>query len=174
MIYQIVDKINTALEEAFSIPSQIHGIAEPILIKDDEEVFIPTIIDKDGECSDVFVDDDFKVGLYHKLNSKNYTLSQNKGYGDDPKVIVVADMSMLVWGFLAAAKAEDVQEFIFAKSPREMRFNSVNFDRKQVFSGEFQNVDFFLPPEVFLFKINYKVQYTAVKSCLEINEIFND
>jgi len=84
-------------------------------------------------------------------------------------------MVMVCWGNLPGAKAEDLERLIYAKAPKGpqgMQIMSTTFDRRQVFNNELSGYDFFLPPEVFLFSISYKVQYLANNACLEINEIF--
>lgn len=177
MITEVVKQINDSLLPSFDgIDVSIFGIAESVLIREDDketdDVYIPSIINRDGECHSVFVDDDYKLGIYHRIIGKTYTNQPNKGFGDSAGVLVVADMQLVCWGFSNAVKAESVEQLIFSKSPESMRFVSSDFDRKRVFSGEMQGIPFFLPPEVFLFSIKYKVQYKAKRSCMEINEIF--
>ena len=178
MIEQVVKQINDARTPSFEdLRVSIFGIAESILIRDTEketdDVYIPSIIDSEGECHSVFVDDNYQLGMYHRLVGKTYTSQATKGYGDKQKTIVQADMLLVCWGFSSAVKAESVEEFIFSKSPDGMRFTSADFDRKRVFSSEMSGIPFFLPPDVFLFSIKYKVQYEAKRACVEINEIFN-
>jgi hypothetical protein len=178
MITEVVKQINDSLLPSFEdIDVSIFGIAESILVREDDkesdDVYIPSIIDSDGECHSVFVDDDYKLGIYHRVLGKTYTNQPNKGFGDGSGVLVVADMQLVCWGFSTAVEAESVEQLIFSKSPEAMRFVSSDFDRKKVFSSEMQGIPFFLPPEVFLFSIKYKVQYKAKRACLEISDFFN-
>lgn len=177
MIETIVSSINTIFKAAITgVPIQVYGIAEPIIKRElDEEneieTLMPMIVDEYGEMQYPFVDDDYKLGWYHKLNSKKYDVNQKTGVGDAAKVVVTASMSLICWGF--GIKNEATEEFFAAKKPEIMVFTDTVFDRNSVFSGEFKGVDFFLPPEVSLIKINYTVRYIQKAECIEINDIFN-
>jgi hypothetical protein len=179
MIAQAVEKINDSLRVAFGDnPVAIYGIADSILINDEKdnkenEVYFPAIIDESGECVDVFVNDEYRIGIYHKIIGKNYNADPKKAMGDNPRTVVVVDMAMICWGFLNTITAEQLEQFIYAKAPNDMRFTNTDFDRKRVLSGEVIGVDFSFPPEAFLFSIKYKVQYIAKKACMEISNFFN-
>lgn len=180
-VKEIVDNINYQLKTSFeNISSLVSGIAEPIIIREDgdvnvesKDIYQPAIICNDGECHNVFIDDDYSLGIYHKLNAKTYETLTNKGYGDGLRNICTADLSLICWGFKNSVCAEDLENLIISKFPKDVKIVSTDFDRKRVFSSEFQGINFFLPPDVFLFSIKYKVQFEIKKSCLEINEIFN-
>ncbi|MBN2787420.1 MAG: hypothetical protein JXQ69_03755 [Paludibacteraceae bacterium] len=173
-----VSAINTLLSSGLcNITNQINGIAEPILVKEDEgddEKYIPAIIDNNGECIYPFVEDEYKLGLYHRLLGKTYTHTSNGGFGDGKKTLCVSDLNMIIWGFKSSTlNQEDFEQYVYSKIAGSVSIQSVNFDRNNIFASEFKGVKFFLPPEVFLISIKYKVQFEMKASCLEINEIFN-
>lgn len=177
MISTIIDEINNTFKAYLTeIPVQIHGIAEPFIRRDmDEEKEVETMmpaIEVNGEMRYPFIDDDYKFGFYHKINSKKYDVSQKEGTGDNPKTTITASMSLVCWGF--GLKSEILEEFFAYKKPNIMVFTDTIFDRNTVFAGEFKGVTFFLPPEVSLFKINYTVKYIQKAECIEINEIFTN
>ena len=177
MIETIINSINTIIKAHLNdVPAQIYGLAEPIIQREfnedkEVEVLMPMLVDENGEMQYPFIDDEYKFGFYHKLTNKKYDVSQKQGFGDTANVIVNASLSLICWGF--NIKGETLEEFIAAYKPEIMVFSDTNFDRQSVFGGEFKGVDFFLPPEVTLFKINYTVRYVQKAECIEINEIFN-
>lgn len=174
MIHEKIQSINDAiLARSTKIEVAIHGLAKPIYITDDDgEVMIPAVVIDGMDDAHVFIDDDYLFGLYHKVNSKTYATDPRQGYGDNDKVTVTFDMSMIVWGFEKHITAVDLERFIFSISPNEVDFLKTDFDTKRVFNSEFSRVDFFVPEDVFLMKINYKVQAVTLKRCLEIPTIF--
>lgn len=179
-IDSIITSINEALSESLEcVPGIAYGLAEPVIRREDgdteestTDVDYPAIIDSDGECSDVFVDDRYKMGLYHRLISKTYETLANKGFGDKMQNICIADFYLVCWGFRSSLIAEDVEQFIISKLPEKIKVVTTEFDRKRVFTTEFNGINFFLPPEIFLFSLRYRVQYEVKPPCLEINEIF--
>jgi hypothetical protein len=173
MIQTIINSINSAiLLHCTKLDVSVRGLAQPVYILDDDEQIIPAIT-LDGEDSHVFIDDSYIFGSYHKLNGKTYSHETKTGYGDAYKVMCVADLSMIVWGFEKNIAADDMEKFIFTVAPKDMIFLKTDFDKKRVFQSEFSGVDFFVPEDVFLFKINYRVQYEVKKACLEIPSLFS-
>ena len=175
MIENIVSDINASIAEKLSAyPVFIKGIAESITIKKeigDDEVNVPCIIDVNGECTDVFIDDDYRFGCYHRVVSKTYITETQKSYGDGLRVTEVYDMALVCWSF--NANPVNIERMIYSCFPKDARPYSANFDKKKVFSEETSNVDFFLIPESSLLSIKYKVQVRQPKSCVEIEDIFN-
>lgn len=177
-IVAAVVAINNLLNSGLcNITNIVSGIAEPILVKEDDgddEKYIPAIIDNTGDCIYPFVEDEYKLGIYHRLIGKTYSQAQNGGFGDGKKTICISELNMIVWGFRSSTlNQEDCEQYIYSKISGPAIIQSVNFDRNSVFASEFKGVKFFLHPEVFLFSIKYKVQFEVKASCLEINEIFN-
>ena len=173
MIENVVAKINTAVGQKLTDYNVfIHGIAEPITIRndEDEDVITPAVIDEKGECHTVFIDDNYRFGCYHRVLSKVYTTDIKKGYGDTPKVAESYNMLLVCWAF--NANALKLERAIYAAMSNEITVVSVDFDKKRVFSNEISGVKFFVVPENSLFAIKYKVQL-RVKACIDEENIFN-
>ena len=172
MIENVVAKINAAIGQKLAdCDTFIHGIAEPITIRndEDEDVITPAVIDEKGELCTVFVDDNYRFGCYHRVLSKVYATDLKKGYGDNPKVTEVYDMLLVCWAF--NANALKLERMIYAAMPNEAAVVSVDFDKKRVFGNEISGVKFFVVPENSLFAIRYKVQM-RVNACFDEENIF--
>lgn len=162
---EIIKKWNTSILNEFGDICQVSGLAIPIIQKDGEDVFYPAVISEDGEGVYVFVDDNYRFGIYHRLIGIDYTTQTGKGYGDGERIKPIADILLVCWGFLDFTTANELERKLFNLSPKEVRFTISNFDRKHVFAGEFSGITFNLPPEIFLFSIRYKVQFSIDKNC---------
>lgn len=175
----IVSAINDAVAaflEKDNIQANVHGIAEAAIIDDvgGEEQMRPAIISEDGEIDSDMFDDRYPVCFYHRLNGKTYSGNTNSGYGDNIGYTEEADMSMIVFGMRRAISAHALEEYITNIIQRVTHkkggargycmVKSVSFDRRQVFSGEYSGVRFFIQPNIFLFKVNYKI-ITARNTC---------
>lgn len=170
MIEKIIEKWNEAIVNHFAdVSKMVSGIATPVLQKDSEEVFFPAIISQSGDCEYPFADDTFVFGVYHRLLNIDYSKGQGKGYGDNNRIQAAADVLLICWGWTEFDSALNLERKLFSLAPETVSFISSNFDRKQVLSGEFSGIGFFLPPEVFLFSIKYRVPFTANKNCVQLN-----
>lgn len=176
---QIINAINEATAAYLTtngIRANVHGIAEPAIINEanGEEQIRPAIIDERGEIDCDLFDDRYPVCFYHRLNGKTYTGATNGGYGDTIAYTEESDMSMLVYGVRSVIPACRLEENI-THTIQSLQYKqggtsaycvvkSVSFDRKQVFLGEYSGIPFFLQPNIFLFRINYKI-ITARRTC---------
>lgn len=177
MIDAIISGINSKLVNE-CLKQDLNGLAELIVRRDENsneesnDTFIPAIIDNQGECKYVFVDDDFDWGLYHRLITKTYDTKPNKGFGDKVDTICTVELNLICWGLKSKVTEDEAETFILKNIPEDYRVISIDYDKKRVFAGEIQGVAYFIPPEYFLFALKYKVQYRVDKACLEINEKF--
>lgn len=148
------------------VSAKAHGLAEPIVeVSANGSTTIPGIIDQYGEVDINIFDDRYSVGLYHKMTGKGYDSSTSSGYGDSKSVVETINMSMVVYGMRSKVNAHDLEQKIVdvINSIRGRAIGSVKsavWDRNQVFSGEFNGVQFFLKPNIFLFKVNYTITTT--------------
>lgn len=170
---ELVNIINGSIAQQTGLNEgsmNLFGIAEPVIIRDVEDTLIPVVIDPDGECHDVLLDDAFDVSLYHRLNTKSYTTMRNDGYGGEPKRFCVYDMTMYVSGKRRAIDLYRLERICVAaiegacKGSRNASSEAVqtDFNRIRVFSSEYSGLSFPMQPDVFLFKISYKL--TRVQS----------
>lgn len=168
MIREVIKEWNNAIEMQFDDANkQIAGLAMPIVVQEESsQLSYPALVSEDGESNYVFADDNYKLGVYHRLLSKSYQTVPGKGYGDDEAVLMTADMMLVCWGWLSLEYPERVEQMLYSVSPSSATIVGVNFDRQSVFSAEFKGIPFFLPQEVFLFSIKYKIQARVKKRCL--------
>jgi len=160
---------------------QLYGIAEQVIRRYNDDEWIPFIVDSDSEDHEVFVDDDFPLGLYHRLLSKTYSMPDRKNqYGDDVVQMVTADMILVCWAFRKyldkKGTIDTIERIIYSSlNGKEILALQSNFDRKAVFSGEFSGVPFNLPEDVLLFSMRYRVTYPLTsRECIEIENICNN
>lgn len=173
MIQNYINQINDSIRaNCGRFEAKINGIAQPISTIDSDERIMPALT-INGESTDVFIDDDFDFGLYHKQRGITYQENESKGYGNQKQITETQDLSLIAWGFENKITAEEFKDFFLAISPEFVRFVSVSFDKRAIFNNEFKGAEFIVNEETFLIEIKYKVQYTVNKSCLEINEKFN-
>lgn len=171
MITDYIAQINQAIEASLNkYNCSIYGLSEPIMTGE-EDNFFPAIIDEDGECRNVFTDDDYNFGCYHRLLSKTYQTLPGKGFGDNPKIVQTAELNMICWAF--NADAQKLEQHIFSALPNSVEIVSTDFDKVRVFRGEIKGFNFHIAPNVALFSIKYKVRYQVKKTCTEITDIFH-
>ena len=168
-----IAKINSIIESKIGIENAVlFGVAEAVLVNEGEgfENVLPQIIDPNGECHDVLFDDANNVSLYHRLNSKSYVTSRIAGFGDTPQRSVVYDMSMVVYGKRTAIDfmrlehlcVEAIENVAIGEKTIQTDVIATNFNRIAVFQSEYVGLPFPIQPDIFLFKINYKL--TRVQS----------
>jgi hypothetical protein len=152
-------------------------LAEPVVRNEDAEEWIPAVVENSGEDTTVFADDEYPLGVYHRLLSKAYATVPNKGYGDSVRIMTIADMKLVCWGFRNTLNttADRIESFIYATLPADVLPVRSIFDRAAVFGAEFKGIEFFLPEEVFLFSMDYKLQYPVNKrDCIDLRNICNN
>jgi hypothetical protein len=142
------------------------GIAEKIVIREaNKQVSLPVLLLPSGECLDVFVDDKFRFGVYHRLVGKTYKEEPRKGFGDEPLFTVTADMRLVCWGFISKDNPRHLEAAFWKLYPKEAHAYAVQFDTKSVFVEEIQGQTFFIPQDAFLFSVRYKIIYETKKQC---------
>ena len=170
MINTYIQQINDAIiAHSTNFKKSVFGIAKSVFSGDNEFAYIT----EKGEDKHVFIDDAYDFGLYHKQKTITYAEDLAKGFGENKKITEIQDVALIVWGFTDKLTAEEFKDFFISVAPTFVRFVSVSFDKKAIFNTEFKGVDFMVHEAIFLIQINYKVQYTVNKSCLEINSKFN-
>lgn len=155
------------------------GVADPVVVRDKDEdgneIAIPVAIEPDGECHDVMYDDDNDVRIYHRVNKKDYTTITADGFGDDPRRVVAYDMAMVVCGKRSKIDVYELERLCcraieHAHVPNVGNVagyampTQTNFHAIQVFTSEYSGVQFPYRPDVFLFKITYKIN-RAITNC---------
>ena len=160
----MIEELNNAIVGALQgLKVSALGIAEPIIVTNEDETEMPAIVLSDGECVSV-LDDESDICFYHKLNKKTYQRATNKGYGDKPSLQATYDMSLVVYGFRSKISAIEAEKRITASIATMCDVGTVEFNRSTVFYSEFSGIQFFLQPNVFLFRVNY-TQKKSLNNC---------
>jgi hypothetical protein len=180
MISDIAGRIDDAIKgkmQSFDCfaNAKFFGIAEPVVrFAGESEEWFPAVIDSEGEDKYVFVDDDYPLGIYHRIIGKTYVPSQKSQYGDCQSLAIQADMKLVCWGLRnrVRATADRIESFIYAAMPEEATPVRSLFDRSLVFGNEFRGVQFFLSELAFLFSIDYNLKYSPrKKDCIDLSDL---
>lgn len=162
MIGSIVEGINQAWN---ATGAMLYGIATPISQEDQEGTKFksPAVVDCLGECRYPDPEDSNALTIYHRIVSKGY--AKNKGYGDGNGQLVTYEMKAICFGFrrkVSVSTVEEVEQSLVALMPDNVTGQRVDviasdFDEHRIFAEEFQNLEPFLTPDMFLFAIRYRV-----------------
>ncbi len=167
-ISNVVGSWNANLQDFYNQDILVNGLAMPIVVRDEGDVYYPVIVDVAGNDRYVFTDDRKDIGIYHKLLTKTYQPNPKASFGDNTVQTVTADMMLVCWGFMDKyPKAHEVENRIGLLAPKGVSVKMSNFDRFNVFHQEFGNIPFFLTQKEFLFSIKYQISYQLNKNCIK-------
>lgn len=199
-----LDELVTSLNNVWKskLPSDIklrlNGIVETVLEVDQNERTkkFPAVIDNNGDAvvdenrySMIDIDDDYKISIYHRLESiTNSTAKQ--GFGDDPgNSIEVANMAVIViafrngtgiiphkleallkdtipYKFRKMVNGKEVQQSVF-------KVGNSNFDKLQLLNREYSEVEINYP-DLIMFEMKYQITTTYKKGCIASSMISPD
>jgi predicted kinase len=114
--------------------------------------------------------DKHDVTLYHRLNDISFQEVTNQSFGSHKKYQEVDDLSLIVFGKRAAID-QFTMERIARKAIASIDARTVvrsDFNALQVFANEYLGVTYFLTPEYYMFKINYRITSTYDDRCATI------
>lgn len=164
---RIINEINIAITKALDKGDiLVHGLSEAVLIRESEDKILPAIISENGECDVNLFDDRFDCGFYHKLNAVAY--NEVAGWGDSMGRQEVCDMSIIVYGKRSTFSQYMIEKAVCKAIDEATKGDiiclpiSSDFNRLQVFATEFSGYPFFLQPDVFLFKVNYRITINPI------------
>lgn len=164
-IVHINDKIKASISHC---DVKSYNLADSVSIRGDEEITFPAIILQDGECVNVYGETDkHDVTLYHRLNDVSFQEESASSYGSGKGYSETADMSLIVFGKRASISPYEM-ELIARKAIADRSrctLTSSSFNALQIFASEYVGVTYFIPPDYFLFKINYKITSTYNTRC---------
>jgi DNA-binding transcriptional regulator YdaS (Cro superfamily) len=157
--------------------AKLFGLAEPVIRRVSSDEVFPVVVDFNGEDTEVFADDDFPLGIYHRLISKTYSEPKvNQQYGEQVTQVAAADMVLICWAFRGKVQtnADVLESLIYSSFQKEIKAGMSSFDRRAVFAGEFSGLPFFLPEDVMLFSMKYKFMYPITdRDCMDIPNFCN-
>lgn len=147
---------------------------------------LPSYVDEDGEAQYVGPDDEFDYIGYHRVNSVTVGKANLNKYGDARGINAnVVKMSYVVFGRRDQLKLtnDELSFYLQINFPEaadsnmlkqlQLRACNINItdiilNDLQVFTEEFQRIDFFLKPEQYLLKVNYTIESAFDRRCFNI------
>lgn len=184
MLNQIINIINEKLKttslERFD--STLFGITETTPIEDNESVvFRPTIIDNDGECILMSLDNLLDVQIYHRLNTK-LTSVNTQQYGSNNGVITdTYNVSLFVSSNRRKTKIQshELSELISNYFPDVIKENGkqiaiinlglCDYNSAIITNSEFNGYSGM--PDIYMFRQDYQIKHQYKKRCIETCEI---
>lgn len=137
-----------------------YTLAESIAVRGEEDITFPALILPTGECIDVYGETDkHDITLYHRLNDISFQEVNSVSFGSRIGYTEVADMSLIVFG-----KRKCLSPFEIERIARKAivftdkcTLSRSDFNMLQIFASEYVGVTYFMSPEYYLFKINYRI-----------------
>lgn len=155
----------------------------------EEETRFPAIIDNSGEGTDVSFDDTYPIQFYHRiaapLQYPDQSVNNDDSFGDGKQNKEIAEMVLICMGDRSKVGAynEEICAAICADFPKELTSTQLaalvlqsctienidtNTNGEEVFSQEFQNVDYPFAPENFMLAIRYRITTVYGKDCFNL------
>ena len=137
-----------------------YTLAESIAVRGDEDITFPALILPTGECIDVYGETDkHDITLYHRLNDISFQEDNTSSFGSHNGYTEAADMSLIVFGkrkCLSPFEMERIARKAIAFTDK-CTLSRSDFNMLQIFASEYVGVTYFMSPEYYLFKINYRI-----------------
>lgn len=194
-LYNIAQYINTVLAaNVFNTSSfkggKFHAIASLVPEQiGDEQIARPCVIDNDGECTSVVIDDTYKFQVYHRIISLSNSLSEPDMYGDATTFIKqTAQMSLV---FISDTnkiqlRGEELTAVIAANLPPTIPQaqltalslysvaiypqGEVQIDSEIVYNREYRKNQFLLQLSTIMHSISYVIETVYSKECFKACE----
>jgi hypothetical protein len=155
------------------------GIAQTVLRGQEK---LPAVVYANGKADYVGIDDVDAVRAYHKLATLTVRPSPANNYGRGSGFINAYSMQLIV--FLNRNKkcmhADSLVQILQSQFPEQLKlkpysgiqifFNSVILNDLQVYNQEYLSETNRLGPEHNLFQVNYTVEATFLKGCLNTEQ----
>lgn len=180
MISEVLDIINESWK-GLHIDMKTYGLSQSVIrTMGSEREFLPGLVDRTGEIQYVGLDDVYSIIVYHKLNNisssqtnkgmgdrfgdiqNNYTLSAFV-YWDRKRYNKLPDELLLVLQARTPIMVTDLQD---TKTLR-IRITGANTNSIQNYSAEYQGIEFKLPANANLMKVDYTIETTFNPDCLK-------
>jgi hypothetical protein len=159
-------------------------------VKEDVEIFYPVIIDNDGECTSVIVDDTYPLQIYHRILSLSNEVYATDNYGDENQVLKeTAKMSMVIISdrHVIQMSSEDLLSLIAVNLPGKLtglqlltnNLISANIyadgdciiDNEEVYNREYNLGEYLLKPSSMMYALSYTIETVFDKKCFPNCEI---
>lgn len=174
----IVENINTHLKtKVFNddvfFNSNVVGLTDVIPFEiDDTTVYIPAVINENGDADIITVDDSYSLQIYHRVSTKN-VLQVKSQYGQSD--IIQSDtynMHLILIGNRNKLQTNQfkLEQKLSKSLPSEDAITkssililNVDFNSKRIFESEFQNVGYKDLYDFFYFKLIIKLRHQNTK-----------
>lgn len=167
----VLKKINSNIEQRIeqeigSVKIKSYRLAEPVLVRDEEQdLTIPAIVDDKGECRNVFDNADMNdLVMYHRVTSTSFVASS--GFGSSLDYSKISQISLIVYG-LRKLKKDKVIDSICVELMKtdNVNLNSIDYDAIQILATEYSGLPYFLTPDYFLVRINFSLTKNLSTRC---------
>ena len=192
---EIIRLINTQLKATTLIDKRFQkgyfGEIAELIIRDegDNNVLIPCIVDNDGRCEDVFIDDKFPFQNYYILKSFKSEDAPEMNFGNAGTVSEqFAEFIMVVAGYrptlqltqlelIAAVSAGMISELtktqitaLGSTAIQSVNISppQINIDKQAIFGSQCGVKDLYLQPEYILFTVDFIIETTITAACLSV------
>lgn len=166
---QVIEHINATLADLLQdLDLKAYSLAESVSVRSDEEMTFPALVLPDGECISVYGETDrHDITLYHRLNSVSYQEDAPASYGSGNTYTETADLSLIVFGKRASLSPFEAERACCRAiaTERHCSISQSDFASLQIFASEYAGVSYFMSPEYYLFKINYRIISTYNPRC---------
>lgn len=163
-----IKHINDKIKSSIECDVRLYELAESVAVRGDDEITFPAMILQDGECVSVYGETDkHDVTLYHRLNDVSFQEESASSFGNGKGYTETADMSLIVFGKREAISPYDMERIARKAIADRSRctISRSEFNALQIFASEYVGVTYFIPPDYFLFKINYRITSTYNTRC---------
>lgn len=165
----VIEHINDALADLLQdLDIKAYSLAESVSLRSEDEVTLPALVLPNGECISVYGETDkHDLTLYHRLNGVSYQEDTASSFGSGNGYTETDDMSCIVFGkraSLSPLEAERAARQAIAKQ-KQCSLSQSDFASLQIFASEYVGVSYFMSPEYYLFKINYRITSTYNPRC---------
>jgi hypothetical protein len=188
--------INTTLEANVFNTSRFQGgrfytIAELVPeIINDTRTAKPCVVDNDGECVPVIVDDTYPLQVYHRIMSLANTPADPDMYGDGltyTKLTATMSLVFISDRSRVQMRGEDLTTIIAANIPPTLPQTQLNalslysvaiypqgevqIDSEIVYNREYRLTEYLLKPNSIMHSISYVVEVVYSKDCLKACDV---
>ena len=190
-LYKILASVNPhlkscTLESIRLKPCSYSGIARFGTEEDkDQTLTRPYIVDNDGRCTPVTVDDTIDLQIYHRIKGLRYEEDETDNFGEKGNTLKeIASMVIIVCGDrnnlqltpenLVAGIAVDIKkQFLPADlvalqvKQCELVIDDVEVDQEKVYVSEY-STPYALKPNYIMCSVNYQIMTVYNKACFNL------
>lgn len=190
---QIFTEINSRIKSKLNTKpfqkGEFYLIAELVNRGDGEErQTIPAIVDNEGECTYVGIDDKYPYQSYWRINGIKQTYENANTFGNDAPFIkqalevyfvVIANRAKVelsreaIISLVASAFPQDLSKTFLQSISGNALLSvdlldlTINIDKDAIFERECQNVSLSLPPNIIMFSVEFSLEILINQACYQ-------